>query len=312
MKQKIYIFGLITVLIVFAGLTFKINHLAGAEKLLIIGLAAFVLLFMPLALRDHYRAEGNRQKLPLYIATYITCFFVFTSMLFKMMHMPYAGIMLLIALPFPYVVFLPVFLTVTAKNRNFNIYNTVFVLLLLVINSVLSAMLALNVSKDRIENSYSLSKNYNNLETAIINMPESTSNSALNMKIDEIMEFVNEYQSIILNSEELTEEKWENSPGDLIRPDSRGRAVQELKKAGDISGGARLYTSLKSLVREMENTSVYKELAKTAPEIFDLEEPSGNDENWPSWKFGENSLAWILIYLDGLETNLKLIKATIK
>ena len=34
MKQKIYILGLLTVLIVIAGLVFKVNHLAGAGILL--------------------------------------------------------------------------------------------------------------------------------------------------------------------------------------------------------------------------------------------------------------------------------------
>ncbi|TFG41330.1 MAG: hypothetical protein E4H43_04505, partial [Bacteroidia bacterium] len=124
MKQKIYLLGLITVLLVFTGLVFKINHLAGAGELLSTGIGTFVLIFMPIALRNHFKAEGTRQNLPLYIVTWLTCFVVFTGMLFKIMHWPHAGIILLVALPFPYVVFLPVFLTVTSKNKNFSIYNT--------------------------------------------------------------------------------------------------------------------------------------------------------------------------------------------
>jgi hypothetical protein len=37
--------------------------------------------------------------------------------------------------------------------------------------------------------------------------------------------------------------------------------------------------------------------------------PSGSPLDWCSWKFNDNNLAWVLIYLDGLETNLKIIKA---
>ena len=62
----------------------------------------------------------------------------------------------------------------------------------------------------------------------------------------------------------------------------------------------------------MENNSGYEVLANAAPVIFDLEEPSGKEEEWGNWKFNDNSLSWVLIYLDGLETNLKMIKATIK
>ncbi len=128
------------------------------------GTLILVLIFFPAALINNYKAEGNNQNRLLYIVTYITCFVVFIGMLFKIMHWPYAGIALLIALPFPYIVFLPVFLIVTSKNKNFNIYNTVFVLLLLALNSVFSGLLSLNVSKETIDDSYNISRNYNKVE----------------------------------------------------------------------------------------------------------------------------------------------------
>jgi hypothetical protein len=61
----------------------------------------------------------------------------------------------------------------------------------------------------------------------------------------------------------------------------------------------------------MGNTSGYEDLAKLLPVIFDLEVPSGKEEEWSKWKFSDNSLAWVLIYLDGLETNLKIIKESV-
>jgi hypothetical protein len=120
---------------------------------------------------------------------------------------------------------------------------------------------------------------------------------------------VDEYQGIILTSEGLTKEEWEHNTGGLIRPEARGRAYKALIQAGDDSGGGKLYKSLKSIVGEMVNNPAYKELAYTAPVIFYMEEPSGREENWQSWIFAENTLSWVLIYLDGLETNLKLLRA---
>ncbi len=131
MKQKIYILGVITAMIISTGVILKVNHWPAAGILITAGTLILVLIFLPAALINNYKAEGNSQNRLLYIVTYITCFVVFIGMLFKIQHWPYAGIALLIALPFPYIVFLPVFLTVTSKNKNFNIYNTVFVLLLL-------------------------------------------------------------------------------------------------------------------------------------------------------------------------------------
>ena len=60
----------------------------------------------------------------------------------------------------------------------------------------------------------------------------------------------------------------------------------------------------------MGNTPGYEDLYRLSPVIFDLEVPSGNDEEWSNWKFNNNNLSWVLIYLDGLKTNLKIIKAT--
>ena len=312
MKQKIYILGLFTVLIVFAGLVFKVNHLAGAGIMLIAGFATLVLVFLPLSLRDHYKAEGTRQNLPLYVVTWLTVFVVFTAMLFKILHWPHAGILMAIAIPFPYVVFLPVFLSVTSKNKNFSIYNTVFVLLLLVVNSVFSALLGLNITRNRIDDSYNLSHNYNKFEIALSQLTEKIPGSSLILKIDEALKIVEEYRVIILKHEDMTLEQWQKNPGDLGMPDSKGRAAAALIKAGDSPSGTKLYASLKALITEIENTSGYEGLAEAAPVIFDLEEPSGKEEDWGNWKFSDNSLSWVLIYLDGLETNLKMIKVTVK
>jgi hypothetical protein len=124
--------------------------------------------------------------------------------LFKIQHWPFAGIMITIALPFPYIVFLPVFLRVTSKNKNFNIYNVVFVLSLLALNSVFFVLLALNVSKATIIDSYNISQDYNKLEKAVMQLPDSNPQSPVNQKIDEAIKIVNEYQSQMSNRMEST------------------------------------------------------------------------------------------------------------
>ena len=49
MKQKIYILGIVTVLIIFAGTVFKVNHWPLAGFMLVIGLVTLVLVFLPVA-----------------------------------------------------------------------------------------------------------------------------------------------------------------------------------------------------------------------------------------------------------------------
>ena len=311
MKQKIYILGVISAIIISTGVILKVNHWPAAQILITAGTLILVLIFFPAALINNYKAEGNAQNRLLYIVTYITCFVVFIGMLFKIQHWPYAGVWLSIALPFPYIVFLPVFLVVTSKNKNFNIYNTIFVLLLLALNSVFSALLSLNVSRDTIIDSYNISGNYNKVEAAVTQKPIIGNESVVNMKIDEVLKITNEYQDLILKHEGMTREEWENNPGNLLRADSPNIAATVLSDNGEMPAGIKLEKSLSELVVLMKQTKGYEETAKVLPAIVGL---GVENEEDPAWAFTYRNilinLSWVLTYLDGLEANLNMIKAS--
>ena len=303
MKQKINFLGLINTLIVLLGVMFKVNHFPGAGILIALGIITFVLVFLPLALRNHYKTEGNRQNLFLYFITWLTCFIVFTGMLFKIMHWPGAGILMTIALPFPFVIFLPIFLVITSRNKNFNIYNTVFVLFLVSVVSVLTALLSLDVSKNRIDDSLGLSVNYNKMEKVLDETFNISQQSPVVNKIDELLKIVDEYQGIILKQKGVTEEQWRKDP--RILPD-------KTRPAGSGIGDTRLETGLKNLIGILKITSGYAELSQAASTIFDFQDVSEGNYEWTNRILRENTLSWTLIYLDGLETNLKLVKASLK
>jgi hypothetical protein len=308
MRQKLYILGLITAIIAFIGTIFKLNHWPGAGILITIGLVTLVLIFIPAALINHYKAAGNKQNLFLHIITWLTCFIIFTSMLFKIQHWPGAGIMLTIALIFPYVVFLPVFLITISRDKNFNIYNTVFVFLLLAVNSIFAALLALNVSKYRIQDSYDLSVNYNRVESILDKLPSTESQSPVNLKIDEVLKTVDKYQNLIFVYDGITEDEWNNNPDVLFLPDNRGMTANALKESGEEPYGSRLQKDLQELLSLMEKSPGYEGFSKAI--IDDMERQGINEEYWPVMIFADNYLSWVLIYLDGLETNLKILKST--
>jgi len=310
MKQKIYILGLISAIIISTGLIFKVEHWPLAQIFIASGIFMLVVIFLPAALIDSYNAEVEKHNGLLYIATYLTCFVVFTGMLFKIQHWPFAGIALLIALPFPYVVFLPVFLAASSKNKNFNIYNTVFVLLLLALNSVFSCLLALNVSKEVIDDSYNLSKNYKRLEAVVTQLPLRDQQSPVNLKIDEVLKIVNEYQDTILKQEGLTREQWDINPGNLWRPEARAIAAIAIYNPHGPYHGQELRNALKDLMLELKKSPGYESLAKVAPVIFDYSEDNFVADPRTQYDFSLSPLAWALIYLDGLEANLYVIKAS--
>jgi hypothetical protein len=261
---------------------------------------------------NNYKAEDSSKNKLLYIVTWITCFVVFIGMLFKIQHWPYAGVGLIIALPFPYIVFLPVFLIVTSKNKNFNIYNTVFVLLLLALNSVLSGLLAVNVSKDTIVDSYNISRDYNMAESGLAQLPVTDDESPVNMKINEIIKITNDYQELILKHEGMTREEWEKNPGNLLRAESVNIAAPVLVDSGEMPAGIKLEKALNELVELMKQTKGYEEAAKVLPVIAGVDLEKGED---PVWAFSNRNiiinLTWVLAYLDGLESNLNMIKVSI-
>jgi hypothetical protein len=158
--------------------------------------------------------------------------------------------------------------------------------------------------------SYSLSKNYNKVEVVLDQFPDLNAKSPVCLKINDALKIVNEYKNLILHSEGLSIEEWENAPGNLLRPDSRQAAVKALSTTGNSSVGTELDNSLKSLIKEIKNNPGYEELAKTIPTILDLELQDGGEPALKFYNIADNNLVWVLIYLDGIETNLKMIKAT--
>jgi hypothetical protein len=311
MKQKIYILGLITALIVFVGTVFKVNHWPGAAVLLIVGISTLLIILLPVALINHYRNEGNRQNLMLYLVTWLTCFVVFTAMLFKILHWPGAGYFLLIALPFPYVVFLPVFLVVTSKNKNFNIYNTVFILFLLAGQSVFSAFLALGVSSEKINDSLAMSAHYNRVEKVLIELPGTTNNvsaQVLKGKADELLKLVNECQDLLYKEAGTSKEQWNKNPETVKILDSRNTAAKVMLQGMEPQLATRLETGLNSFVQELGKTPGCEEMAKVAPVLFDIRELNDRELPWTSRMFGDNYLSWVLVYLDALEVNIITLK----
>ena len=308
MKQKLYILGVATAILIFTGTIFKVNHWPGAGHMLSFGVGILVLVFLPAALKSHYRAEGNSQNRILYIITWVTCMVVFTGMLFKVMHWPYAGTAMTIALPFPYVVFLPVFLIVTSKNKSFNIYNTVYILLLLALNSIFGTLLALNVSRDRINESFNLAQNYYRLEKVTKKIPVRNSDSPVAQKIDYILKISDYYQEKMLAMDANSLEKWYNDPYSVGRGDSPNIPLIAIAKEGYSSYGIELENGMKDLLDAMEKTKGYETMAKGAPLILDIYKPDGSGTDYGVRYIAFKTMAMALIHLEGVKSDLLMLR----
>jgi hypothetical protein len=310
MKQKLYILGLVTTIVVFLGTLFKLNHWPGAGFLLLSGIFALVMIFIPLALWNNYKAQGNAGNRILYIVTWVTCFVVFVAMLFKIQHWAGAWFALIISLPFPFLVFLPVFLVVTGKDKNYNIYNTVYVLFLLAVISAFTALLALGVSKERIVDSLGLAGNYLKVEKPLAFLPERKDKSLVIQGIDELLKTVEEYRDT------YTGYFYD------VKSDGRNRGLEVLPTAGSMeitynkiqkqewTMRINVLTGLRDLVLLLEKTEGCEKLASAAPAIFNLRKTPSGSFNWESDVLAYPLEPWFLIYLDGLRANLLTLKIT--
>lgn len=298
------------------GTQLKINHSAGSAHILTFGTILLVLVFLPLALINHYRAEGNSQNKLLYIVTWVTAFVVFTAMLFKILHWPKAGIILIVSLPFPYVVFLPIFLITTSKIKNFNIYNTVYVLLMLAILSIFSAMLALNVTPERIAESVTMSLNYNKMENLL--KDHSTGRtlqsgaikySNVIQKADDILAIVDEAQSRLFIKAETTKEQWNTNPSKSNYLDARDNEKIMFGEKSQLA--YRLEAGVKNLLAELKKTPGCEKLSLLVPALFGYKEPEPGESTWAAWVFPGQLLCWVLVDLDAIKFNVISIKREI-
>jgi GldL N-terminal domain len=310
MKQKIYILGLASAMIIALGTIFKVNHWAGAGILLIVGISVLVIVFLPVALVNSFKDEDNKSKRLLYIITWLTSFVLFTAMLFKIQHWPGAGYLMLISIPFPFLVFLPVFLIVTSKNKEHSIFNTVYMLFLLMILSCFTALLALNVSKEKLVESFSIVRSYYLSDKAADNIKVQPQ-SLLSHKIDEVINITEEYRDLYLGYLNIPADMWNGDLGNFRSSLSFSPpSGKKDRQAGEVH--SKLVSGLKDLISLMEKTPGCESLAAAAPAVFSLRKtPSGN-YNWNSDLILAPVHPWLIAYLEGLENNLKLIRATLK
>jgi len=311
MKQKIYILGLTTALIVFLGTLFKVNHWPGAGYLLLAGIFILVFVFLPLALVNSFKAEGNKGNRLLYVVTWLTALVLFISILFKVQHWAGAGFLMLVAIPFPFLVFLPVFLLVTSRNKEHNIYTTVYMLFFLMIISCFTVLLALNVSKEKIVDSFGIVRNYYLSDKAIDNLT-SQQQSTVDKKINELIVLTEEYEdSYLTGSLGVMPDMWKDDLGVFQDSWLSLKLTGRIDKQTD-AAHFKLLSGLSEFISLLENTPGYESLAVIVPSVFNLRKTPGGNYNWDSDLILAPFHPWLLVYLEGLKTNLKMMSAVAK
>lgn len=150
MKRIAIFTGITSIILITLGAFAKTMHWPGAAISLTLGTFVLVFVFSPTALINNYNQSAYKSKF-FYVSVFLTVALLFISALFKILHWPGAGVLLIIGTLFPFVILIPALLVFNKKNKSFTVSNLITVLLFLAYSGVSSTFLALNISKDMID-----------------------------------------------------------------------------------------------------------------------------------------------------------------
>lgn len=147
MKKIMLGAGLVSAISIFSGAVLKFLHLPFAGISLVLGIAIFSLIFLPLMFTLKFRESKHSRERSVLLMAIPLCITVIFSILFKIMHWPYANLLTQVSLWYLLVLFLPVYLITGLRNADTKI-NTITTSILLIAGGGLMLSLA-TVHKSR-------------------------------------------------------------------------------------------------------------------------------------------------------------------
>jgi hypothetical protein len=337
MKKFIYISGIVVINIFVFGALFKVQHWPGAGILITSGLGLFCFCFLPLSFIQSYEGNGRKYK-SLFIAGFICAFITFIGAMFKIQHWPGAGWFLLVGIPLPFAYFLPVFLHHHNKSKEKSNMNFLGVMFLMVYIALFTSILALNVSRQILENFNTGERDIAKTNDALFiknkMMYESIEKSGIaenkekvaqiKTKSEAIYTQINNIKLELVKSAENTDSKAIESGNkintkEIMAKDESAGTTQILRSNEGASGKAIVLKNqindyrdyLKSLVNsKSKSLNIIDELLSTADSPDSVGYWTGGLKKWEDQFFPNGAfLINALISLDCIETNIKLAES---
>ncbi|MHC1704285.1 MAG: hypothetical protein AB9846_10290 [Tenuifilaceae bacterium] len=322
MKKLIYISGIISVNLMLFGALFKALHIAGAGILLPISIFLFSFFFLPLALYSSYNSLEEKEYKWLYIVTGIVFSIELLAVLFKILHWPGAGIMMIIGIPLPFVLFLPFYLYQTRKNKNKSAINNMGIMFGLNFLAVFSALLTLNVSSTLL-NKFAINS-HNNEKFARFSTTIAKNNpnqENIKIKAEELCEYIDVLKCEILTATQnnLCENgkvKIDYNPIEIVNQSSTNLPIFSTK----IGESQSKVDILKGKINEYRETvlateKVCPELKELSNSLFDTSDREihlGGDVqkvNWLEREFPNNNLSIVLNALSRIQSEVRFIES---
>lgn len=300
------------------GALLKVLHFTGASLLLFISILGFSTFFLPLALIYNYKKQEEKKYKWLHIVTYLVFSITFIGALFKILHWPYANILMIIGIPLPFVLFLPVYLYNTWKDKSVPLLNHLGVMFGLTFLALFSVLLSLNISYDIAQNFAINSYNSDKATTFYQAISKSAQSSdKVKQKGDELCKYIDEIKCKLLantNNGNCDNGKLKDNfnPLNLSNPTNQTSILIE---GGALSDASKLVDKIQEFKLLLENSNIKnQELIELTHSLLNIDDKYIGDKKdlyivWYKKEFPTNNITVLLDVLSRIQCNVRFIEA---
>ena len=327
MKNSIYISGIISAIGLTVGALFKIQHWPASRILLTIFIIFFTLIFLPAALWNNFKKE--KKNLFLYICIFITLVICFGAALFKILHWPGAGTLILVALLAPFIIFLPAYIFYYNKTTNKDITNFIAILFLLVFVALMDAFLAVGISKNIIDYTVQINQTTHQINTVLEgknemmyeNLPSSQpglldAQQTVNLKTrtEELCNLIDEMKFSLVKAAGKSNELYISGSGDINLWKIKGMDNHSLatEKFLHTDKAQILKNQIKSYKEYIKSLNL-KNLTFDLDEILNVDDINIKDQSkaWESVLFEGPIMVWAIQKLDMIKMKVKMVESQV-
>lgn len=262
-------------------------------------------------------------KQKLYIPGAAAVLIIIAGVLLKTNHLPGASIILTAGIALLVIFFLPLALSdhfrASGNRKTMPLYIVVWltclaifaVMLFKIVQGPRTDVLSMSRNNDALV----LSHHYKNFDRSLARADEffkietgSPEYRRLLMTIDSTLKLIDECREELLYNAGFSVEQWNLFPVVSASLDSK-EAVRKV-----MFSGARpvridqLRENLEVILESFSQITVLGDLAVVAPALLRFGGPGHSAVKWRSEMFAENHLSWVLVYLESLKVNLKMLR----
>lgn len=278
-------------------------HWPLAGLLLTIGLLFLSLFFLPVAIANMVKKENDRKLKVFYILAAIVMAINFIGALFKIMHWQGAGIIMMIAIPLPFIVLLPVWVFSNRAVNEINWKNVLAVMFFFAYFAAISSILALRVSFRVVEDFSSLSEMIESKTEALKEAYESDHENKAGMnpvhqEAEELYKKISEIRQMI--QQQVNESTPESQKTVLY---------SDVKPSIDLQYLTALKTEViqfKSVVQKQYGSD--SRISRYMEEAFSLYSDPSDAVSWEELWINSNIIASAMENLNMLEYRVRLVE----